>query len=73
MWITTPVTFQVEKVKTGNGQSIGNMHLDIEPLTTTLWLRPSNQFLSHQTVHPSNLYFSNLERRMLSTDLVTPS
>ncbi|KAK4832887.1 hypothetical protein QYF61_026437, partial [Mycteria americana] len=28
-------------------------------------MRPSNQFLIHQTVHPSNPYLSNLERRML--------
>jgi len=43
---------------------VTGIHLDIEPLITTLWLRPSNQFLSHQTVHPSNPYFSSLERRM---------
>ncbi|KAK4815382.1 hypothetical protein QYF61_001370 [Mycteria americana] len=28
-------------------------------------MRPSNQFLIHQTVHPSNPSLSNLERRML--------
>ena len=41
------------------------LHLDIDPLTATLWLRPSNRFLIHPTVHPSNPYLSNLERRML--------
>jgi len=30
----------------------------IEPLTTTLWLWPSNQLLIHQTLHPSNPYLS---------------
>ncbi|KAK4825935.1 hypothetical protein QYF61_003447 [Mycteria americana] len=44
---------------------INDLHLDTEPLTATLWMRPSNQFLIHQTVHPSNLYLSNLERSML--------
>ncbi|KAK4826190.1 hypothetical protein QYF61_006134, partial [Mycteria americana] len=39
--------------------------MDIEPLTTTLWMRPSNKFLIYRTVHPSNPYLSNLERRML--------
>ena len=38
---------------------------DTEPLTTTPWLWSHNQFLVHQTVHPSNPYLSNLERRML--------
>ncbi|KAF1478525.1 Cilia- and flagella-associated protein 99, partial [Pygoscelis antarcticus] len=28
---------------------VTNLHLDIEPLTTTLWMRPSNQFLTHRT------------------------
>ncbi|KAK4810613.1 hypothetical protein QYF61_007350, partial [Mycteria americana] len=28
-------------------------------------MRPSSQFLIHRTVHPSNAYLSNLERRML--------
>jgi len=44
---------------------VTGLHLDIEPLTATLWLRPSNQFLTHRTVHPSNPWLSNLERRML--------
>ena len=39
--------------------------LDIEAVTTTLWVRSHNQFLIHWTVHPSNPYCSNLERRML--------
>lgn len=36
--------------------------LDTVPLTTTLYLQPSNQFLIHWVVHPSNPYISNLER-----------
>ena len=44
---------------------ITDLHLDTEPLTTTLWMRPSNQFLIHWTVQPSNPYFPNLERRIL--------
>ncbi|NXW05576.1 NPA1P protein, partial [Fregetta grallaria] len=46
---------------------VTDLHLDIEPLTTTLWMQPSNQFfilyshsqpIIHRTVHPSNLYLS---------------
>lgn len=33
---------------------ITSLHLDIEPLTTPLWLCPSSQFLIH-LVHPSML------------------
>ena len=44
---------------------VTSAHLNIEPLTTTFWLQPSNQFLLLQTVHPSNSYLPNLERRML--------
>ncbi|KAK4824409.1 hypothetical protein QYF61_014720 [Mycteria americana] len=39
-------------------------------------MRPSNQFLIHQTVHPSNPYLSNLERRTFSScalAFLTPS
>jgi len=36
--------------------------MDIEPLTTTLWMRPSNQFHIHHTVHPSNLYLQLREK-----------
>ncbi|KAK4818982.1 LOW QUALITY PROTEIN: hypothetical protein QYF61_022649 [Mycteria americana] len=32
-------------------------------------MQPSNQFLIHQTVHPSNPYLSNLERRMFRQGL----
>ncbi|KAK4830593.1 hypothetical protein QYF61_012019 [Mycteria americana] len=32
-------------------------------------MRPANQFLIHQTVHPSNPYLSNLERRMFHRGL----
>jgi len=41
-----------------------SLHLDIEPLTTTLWLWPSHQFLIHWIVHPSNPSLSNLKLRM---------
>ena len=41
---------------------VTSLHLDIEPLITTLWMRPSQQFLTHWTVRPSNPYLSNLER-----------
>ncbi|XP_030324194.1 zinc finger protein 462 [Calypte anna] len=43
---------------------IADLHTDIELLTTTFWMRPSSQFLSHQAVYPSNPYLYNLERRM---------
>ena len=33
---------------------ITGLHLDMEPLTTALWLRPSNQFLIQHIVQPSN-------------------
>jgi len=35
---------------------ITSVHLHIELLTTTLWLQPSNWFLSHWVVQPSNPY-----------------
>ena len=41
-----------------------SFHLDIQPMTTNLWLRPSNQFLIHWIVLPSNPSFSNLEITM---------
>lgn len=44
------------------GSSLG-LHLYIQLLTTTFCLLPSNQFLSHWTVHPSSLYLSNLHIR----------
>ncbi|KAK4817028.1 hypothetical protein QYF61_026034 [Mycteria americana] len=34
---------------------------NIEPLTTILWMRPSSQFLVHQTVYPLNPSLSNLD------------
>jgi len=43
---------------------ITSLHLYAEPFTTTLWLWPSNQFLFHWIVHPSNPRLSNLEIRM---------
>ena len=41
-----------------------SLHPDIEPQITTLWLQSANQFLIHQTVHLSNPYVANLERRI---------
>jgi len=38
------------------------LHLNIEALTTTIWVWSRNQFLIHQTVHPSDPYVSTLER-----------
>jgi len=43
---------------------ITGLHLDMEPLTTALWLRPSNQFLIQHTVQLSNPSLSNLEIRL---------
>lgn len=37
------------------------LHLDLEPLTTTLWPRPSSQFLIYHIVHPLYPHLSNLE------------
>lgn len=34
-----------------------DVHLNIQPLTTTLCMQPSNQFLIHQRVHPLSLRF----------------
>ena len=49
---------------------VTDLHLDIEPLTTTLWVRSHNLFLIYQTVHrhthtKKNPYLSNLERWIL--------
>jgi len=43
---------------------ITDLHLNTEPLSTTLWLWLANKFLFHQIVHPSIPYLSNLEIRM---------
>lgn len=43
-------------------------HLDIKPLTTTLWRQPSRQFFIHQRVYPSNFLHSNLTVRILRGD-----
>lgn len=45
---------------------ITDLHLDLEPLTTTPWIWSHSLFLVYWTVHPWNPYLSNLERRMLS-------
>lgn len=37
------------------------LHLDMEPLTTTLWPQPSSQFLIYHIVHPLYSSLSNLE------------
>ena len=44
---------------------ITGLHLNIELLTATLWMRPSSQFLIQWVVHLSNLFFFNLVTRML--------
>lgn len=36
------------------GRPLVGFHLDTEPLTATLWMWQSRQFLIHQIVHPSN-------------------
>lgn len=40
------------------------LHVDTEPLTTTIWAQPSSPFLIHWVVHPSNPRLSNLETRI---------
>lgn len=40
------------------------LHLDMEPLTSTLCLQSSNLLLIHQIFQPSNPYLSYLERRL---------
>ena len=45
--------------------SLGGLHPDIEPLTATLWMPSSSQFLIHQVVHLSNPCLSILEARIL--------
>ena len=44
---------------------ITDLHLDMETLTTTLWVQSCNQFLVHWIVHPSSSRLSNVERKML--------
>ena len=41
------------------------LHMDIEPLTTTLSLQPSNQFVIHRMVQHSNPYLSNLDKDVM--------
>lgn len=43
---------------------VSGLHLDVEPLTTTLWVPPSSQFFMQLVVHLSTSYFSNSEIRM---------
>ena len=52
------------KTDTWRTSVVTGLHLDTELLATTLWLWPSNQFLIHWIVHPSNPPLSNLEIRM---------
>lgn len=40
---------------------ITGFHLNTDPLTTTLFLQPSNQFFIHCIVQPSNFSLSNFE------------
>jgi len=44
---------------------VTDLHPDVKPLTTTLWVRSCKQFLIHETMHLSNPYRSSLERRIL--------
>ena len=44
---------------------ITGLHPGIEPLITPHWVWSHNQLFVHQTIHPSNPYLYNLERRML--------
>mgnify|MGYP001864314314 CR=1 FL=1 len=68
-----PLPVSLMKILKSSGSSIdywetplvADLHLDIAPLTTTLWVQCHNQFLIHWTVHPPNPYVSNLKRRML--------
>ena len=46
-------------------QLVTDLHVDIELLTTTVWLGPSRQFLIHWVVHLWNPYLSNLETKIL--------
>jgi len=43
---------------------ITGLHFDTAPLSATLWMWPSSQFLIHQTVHPSDPHVSDSERRI---------
>ena len=38
---------------------VTGLHPDKEPLITTLWLHPANQFLIHQAVHPDAYCLDN--------------
>ncbi|NWI78080.1 F120B protein, partial [Dryoscopus gambensis] len=49
---------------------VTGLHLHIEPLTTTLSVRPSNQSLIHQEVHLSNPCLSSSGTRMLCRTLL---
>ena len=68
-----PLSMSRMKILTSTGPSndpwgtplVTSLHLDIAPLTTSLWMQPSKQFPIHWTVHPSNPPLSDLERRML--------
>jgi len=46
-------------------QLVTNLHPDIEPLITALWVCSHNEFLVHWAVHTSNPYISNLGGVML--------
>jgi len=43
---------------------VARLCLDIEPLTISLWVQPSSQFLIQPVIHLSNPFFSKLETRM---------
>lgn len=48
---------------------ITGFHLSVKPLTVTLWMQASSQFLTHLTVNPSDLYLSSSEIRTLLGEL----
>ncbi|KAK4810808.1 hypothetical protein QYF61_008780 [Mycteria americana] len=61
---SVPLSMSVMKILNSTGSRtplVTGFHLDIEPLTRSLWTQPSSQFLIHLTVYPSNPSLSNLE------------
>lgn len=52
------------KTKPWGMPPVTGLQLDIEPFTTTLWVRPLGQFLSNQVVCLSNQWLCSLQRKM---------
>jgi len=69
---STPLSVSLMKILQSIGPSadpcrtsrISDLCPDIELLTIILWTRYCRQFFVHWTVQPSNLYLSNLKRKM---------